>query len=88
MNDKDRKILDKFTINFNIYCIITLTFLLFILICSIVCVDKLEELDKRFDNLNQLKQDSSLIEVNGELIDADDYYQADWKSYTPVKDSI
>lgn len=53
-----------------------------------MCVDKLEELDKRFDNLNQLKQDSSLIEVNGELIDADDYYQADWKSYTPTKDSI
>lgn len=81
MNDKDRKILDM-------YCIITLTFLLFTLICSIMCVDKLEELDKRFDNLNQLKQDSSLIEVNGELIDADDYYQADWKSYTPTKDSI
>lgn len=81
MNDKDRKILDM-------YCIITMTFLLFTLICSIMCVDKLEELDKRFDNLNQLKQDSSLIEVNGELIDADDYYQADWKSYTPTKDSI
>lgn len=81
MNDKDRKILDM-------YCIITLTFLLFTLICSIMCVDKLEELDKRFDNLNQLKQDSSLIEVNGELYDADDYYQADWKSYTLTKDSI
>lgn len=81
MNDKDRKILD-------VYCIITMTFLLFTLICSIMCVDKLEELDKRFDNLNQLKQDSSLIEVNGELIDADDYYQADWKSYTPTKDSV
>lgn len=81
MNDKDRKLLDM-------YCIITVTFLLFTLICSIMCVDKLEELDKRFDNLNQLKQDSSLIEVNGELYDADDYYQADWKSYTPTKDSI
>lgn len=81
MNDKDIKIL-------NINCIIILTFILFTLICSIVCVDKLEELNKRFDNLNQLKQDSSLIEVNGEIIDADDYYQADWKSYTPTKDSI
>lgn len=81
MNDKDRKRL-------NINCIITLTFLLFTLICSIMCVDKLEELDKRFDNLNQLKQDSSLIEVNGELYDADDYYQADWKSYTLAKDSV
>ena len=81
MNDKDIKRL-------NINCIIILTFLLFTLICAIVCVDKLEKLDKRFDNLNQLKQDSSLIEVNGELIDADDYYQADWKSYTPTKDSI
>ena len=81
MNDKDIKIL-------NINCIIILIFILFTLICSIICVDKLKELDKRFDNLNQLKQDSSLIEVNGELIDADDYYQADWKSYTPTKDSI
>ena len=81
MNDKDIKIL-------NINCIIILIFILFTLICSIVCVDKLEELDKRFNNFNQLKQDSSLIEVNGELIDADDYYQADWKSYTPTKDSI
>lgn len=81
MKDKDRKIL-------NIYYIITFTFFLFTLICYIVCVDKLEELDKRFDNLNQLKQDSSLIEVNGELYDTDDYYQADWKSYTPTKDSI
>ena len=81
MNDKDIKRL-------NINCIIILTFILFTLICSIVCVDKLEELDKRFDNLNQLKQDSSLIEVNGELYDSDDYYQADWKSYTPTKDSI
>ena len=81
MNDKDRKIL-------NICCIITMSLFLWTLICSIICVAKLEELDKRFDNLNQLKQDSSLIEVNGELIDADDYYQADWKSYTPTKDSI
>lgn len=29
-----------------------------------------------------------LIEINGELIDEDDYYQADWESYTPAKDSI
>lgn len=81
MNDKDRKIL-------NVCCIITMSLFLWTLICSIICVAKLEELDKRFNNLNQLKQDSSLIEVNGELIDADDYYQADWKSYTPTKDSI
>ena len=81
MNDKDKKILD-------VCCIITMSLFLWTLICSIICVAKLEELDKRFDNLNQLKQDSSLIEVNGELIDADDYYQADWKSYTPTKDSI
>lgn len=81
MNDKDRKIL-------NVCCIITMSLFLWTLICSIICVAKLEELDKRFDNLNQLKQDSSLIEVNGELYDADDYYQADWKSYTPTKDSI
>ena len=81
MNDKDKKIL-------NVCCIITMSLFLWSLICSIICVAKLEELDKRLDNINQLKQDSSLIEVNGELIDADDYYQADWKSYTPTKDSI
>ena len=62
--------------------------LIWITITSVICVYKLEELDKKIDSLNQLRQDSSLIEVNGELIDEDDYYQADWKSYTPAKDSI
>lgn len=31
---------------------------------------------------------SGLIEVNGELIDEDDYNQMDWRSYTPASDSI
>lgn len=53
-----------------------------------ICIYKLEELDKKIDNLNQLRQDSSLIEVNGELIDEDDYNQMDYQSYTPAKDSI
>lgn len=44
--------------------------------------------DKKIDNLNQLKQDSCLIKVNSELIDADDYNQMDWRSYTPTKDSV
>ena len=30
---------------------------------------------------------SGLIEVNGELIDEDDYNQMDWRSYTPASDS-
>ena len=62
--------------------------LIFILICYIICVSKLEKLDKRFDNLNQLIHDNSLIEINGELIDEDDYNQMDWRSYTPTKDSV
>ena len=81
MDNKDRKI-------FNIYTIIIQVLLIFILTCGIVCVSKLEKLDKRFDNLNQLIQDSSLIEINGELIDEDDYNQMDWRSYTPASDSI
>ena len=62
--------------------------LILILICGIIYVSKLEKLDKRFDNLNQLIQDSSLIEINGELIDEDDYNQMDWRSYTQAKDSV
>ena len=81
MDNKDRKI-------FNIYAIIIQVLLILILICCIICVSKLEKLDKRFDNLNQIIHDSSLIEINGELIDEDDYNQIDWKSYTPVKDSV
>lgn len=81
MNNEDRK-------GLIIYVFTTLVLLMCIAICNIICIGKLEELDKRFDNLIQLKQDSSLIEVNGELIDEDDYYQADWESYTPAKDSI
>lgn len=81
MNNENRKVVI-------IYIIITLILLLCILICDIVCIKQIENLDKRLDNLNQIKQDSSLIEINGELIDADDYYQADWESYTLVKDSV
>ena len=81
MDNKDRKI-------FNIYAIIIQVLLIFILIYDIICVSKLEKLDKRFDNLNQLIQDSSLIEINGELIDEDDYNQIDWRSYTSAKDSV
>ena len=81
MDNKDRKI-------FNIYTIIIQVLLIFILICYIICVNKLEKLDKRCDNLNQLIHDSSLIEINGELIDEDDYNQMDWRSYTPAKDSV
>lgn len=75
MNNENRKIVIM-------YIIITL------ILCIVVCIKQIENLDKRLDNLNQIKQDSSLIEVNGELIDADDYYQADWESYTLVKDSV
>ena len=78
MDNKDRKI-------FNIYAMIIQVLLILILICGIIYVSKLE---KRFDNLNQLIQDSSLIEINGELIDEDDYNQIDWRSYTPAKDSV
>ena len=81
MDNKDRKI-------FNIYAMIIQVLLILILICGIIYVSKLEKLEKRFDNLNQLIQDSSLIEINGELIDEDDYNQIDWQSYTPAKDSI
>ena len=81
MNNENRLI-------FTIYNTISLVLLMLLLICSYICIEKLEKLDKRLDNLNQIKQDSSLIEVNGELIDADDYYQADWESYTLVKDSV
>lgn len=40
------------------------------------------------NNISEDKDISGLIKVNGELIDEDDYYQMDWKSYTPAKDSI
>lgn len=81
MDNKDRKI-------FNIYAMIIQVLLILILICGIIYVNKLEKLEKRFDNLNQLIQDSSLIEINGELIDEDDYNQMDWRNYTSAKDSV
>lgn len=71
--------------------VITVYVVMLIIIIAIgcgTCIYKLEELDKKIDNLNKLRQDSSLIEVNGELINEDNYYQAYWKSYTLAKDSI
>lgn len=53
-----------------------------------ICIYKLEELDKKIDNLNQLKQDSCIIEVNRKLIDSNYYYKVNLKNCTLVKDSI
>lgn len=53
-----------------------------------ICIYELEKLNTRLDNINKFIQDSGFIKVDGKLIDADDYYQADWKSYTQPKDSI
>ena len=53
-----------------------------------ICIYELEKLNTRLDNINKFIQDNGFIKVDGELIDADDYYQADWKSYTQPKDSI
>lgn len=58
-----------------------------IIVCKI-CIYELEKLNTRLDNINKFIQDSGFIKVDGKLIDADDYYQADWKSYTQSKDSI
>ena len=62
-------------------------FVSIIIVCNI-CIYELKELNTRLDNINKFIQDSGFIKVNGELLDADDYYQADWKSYTQPKDSI
>lgn len=78
MNSNDRNVI-------TVYVVILI---IWITITSVICVNKLETLDKKIDNLNQFRQDGSLIEVNGELIDEDDYNQMDWRSYTPAKDSI
>ncbi len=55
--------------------------LLFAIATLFMAIDK----NKNKDNIDNT---SGLIEVNGELIDEDDYYQMDWKSYIPAKDSI
>lgn len=62
-------------------------FVSIIIVCNI-CIYELEKLNTRLDNINKFIQDSGFIKVDGELIDADDYYQADWKSYIQPKDSI
>lgn len=73
---------------YNSILVILLIWITLISICDILSNDKLNKLNKRLDAIEQIKQDSSLIIVNGELIDEDDYNQMDWQSYTPVKDSI
>lgn len=49
--------------------------------------NRVEELYNKYIK-EQIDTKCGLIEVNGELIDEDDYNQMDWQSYTPVKDSI
>ena len=78
MNNIDRMLIAA---HVAVLCVSTL------IVCNI-CIYELEELNTRLDNINKFIQDNGFIKVNGELIDADDYYQADWKSYTQPKDSI
>lgn len=73
---------------YNVVITILLIWITLVSICNIISNDKLNKLNKKLDIIEQVKQDSNLIIVNGELIDEDDYYQADWQSYTPAKDSI
>lgn len=73
---------------YNVVITILLIWITLVSICDIISNDKLNKLNKRLDIIEQIKQDSSLIIVNGELIDEDDYYQMDWRNYTPAKDSI
>lgn len=58
------------------------------IICAIIDTNnRVEEIYDKYIK-DQIDTKSGLIEVNGELIDEDDYYQADWERYTPAKDSI
>lgn len=58
------------------------------IICAIIDTNnRVEEIYDKYIK-DQTDTKFGLIEVNGELIDEDDYYQADWESYTPAKDSI
>lgn len=55
-----------------------------------VIIDTNNRVEELYDKYIKDRIDTKygLIEVNGELIDEDDYYQMDWQSYTPAKDSI
>lgn len=55
--------------------------LLFAIVILFMTIDK----NKNKDSIDDT---SCLIEVNGELVDEDDYNQMDWRSYTLVSDSI
>lgn len=75
----------------NVYNGIITVLLIWICVISIydiISYRKLKELNRRLDIIEQLKQDTGLILVDGELVDEDDYNQMDWRSYTSVSDSI
>ena len=48
----------------------------------------IKEINTKLDSKEQIDYNTKLIKVNDVLYDEDDYNQMDWRSYTPVSDSI
>ena len=66
----------------SLLCVITATLFIVIIFVNI------KEINTKLDSKEQIDCNTKLIKVNDVLYDEDDYNQMDWRSYTPVSDSI
>lgn len=67
---------------------ICVTIIVFIVLLVITYTFINNKFSNNVNNKESIDSTVNLIEVDSELVDEDDYSQADWKSNTPVSDSV
>lgn len=67
---------------------ICVTIIVFVVLLVIAYTFINNKFSNNVNNKESIDSTVNLIEVDSELVDEDDYSQADWKSYTPVSDSV
>lgn len=67
---------------------ICVTIIVFIVLSIIAYTFINNKLNNKISNKESIDSTVNLIEVDSEFVDEDDYNQANWKSYTPVSNSI
>lgn len=70
-------------------CVTIIVFIVLLIIAYTFINNKLNnKVSNKVSNKEYIDSTVNLVEIDSEFVDEDDYNQADWKSYTPVSDSI
>ncbi len=67
---------------------ICVTIIVFVVLLVIAYTFINNKLNNKTSNKESIDSTVNLVKIDSEFVDEDDYNQADWRSYTPVSDSV